>query len=116
MSDLVRVQLGTNTYACEQQRTGLVYSNSGLIAAGGGMIVDTLYDYALTRTLAGLYAEVHPKPPRRILNTHHNGDHCWGNALFPDAEIIAHTGCAARFADFTPAAAEVIRTMSNPPP
>ena len=29
------------------------------------------------------------------MNTHSNGDHCWGNQLFPDAEIIGHRLCAA---------------------
>jgi glyoxylase-like metal-dependent hydrolase (beta-lactamase superfamily II) len=116
VSDLVRVQLGRNTYACEQRRKGLGYSNSGLIAADGGLIIDTLYDLTLTRSMAHLYAEVHSETPQRIVNTHHNGDHCWGNAFFPDAEIIAHAGCAARFNDFTPAAAESIRTTPDPPP
>src|SRR4051794_20761511 len=115
MSDLVRVRLGPTTYACEQRRRGLGFSNSGLIATGGGLIVDTLWDLVLTKRMAALYAEVHPDTPVRIVNTHHNGDHCWGNALFPDAEIIAHAGCAARFAEFTPAAAEAIRTMADPP-
>lgn len=116
MSELVRVQLGPTSYACEQRRKGLGWSNSGLIAAGGGLIVDTLFDLALTSELAALYAEVHPSAPERIVNTHHNGDHCWGNSMFPNAEIIGHIGCAARFADFTPAAAEAIRTMPDPPP
>lgn len=116
MTELVRVQLGSHTYACEQNRKGLGYSNSGLIAAGGGLIIDTLFDLALTRTMGDLYAEVLPTTPTRIVNTHHNGDHCWGNGLFPEAEIIAHAGCAARFSDFTPAAAEALRTMPDPPP
>jgi cyclase len=115
VSELVRVQLGPTTYACEQRRRGLGWSNSGLVASGGGLVVDTLYDLALTRDLAALYAEVHPDTPQTIVNTHHNGDHCWGNAVFPNAEIIAHSGCATRFADFTPAAAEAIRTMTDPP-
>jgi glyoxylase-like metal-dependent hydrolase (beta-lactamase superfamily II) len=62
-----------------------------------------------------LYAEVHPDAPTRLVNTHHNGDHCWGNQLFPGAEIIAHRGCAERFDGFSPASAEAIRTMADPP-
>jgi cyclase len=115
VSDLARQRLGPHTFACVQSRKGLGFSNSGLISAGGGLVVDTLYDLALTRRLVSLYAEVHPAAPRRLLNTHHNGDHCWGNQLFPKAEIIAHAGCARRFEDFTPAAAETIRTMDDPP-
>ncbi|MFX1384622.1 MAG: MBL fold metallo-hydrolase, partial [Promethearchaeota archaeon] len=30
----------------------------------------------------------------RLVNTHHNGDHTWGNQLFKGSEIIAHRLCA----------------------
>jgi glyoxylase-like metal-dependent hydrolase (beta-lactamase superfamily II) len=85
------------------------------VARGGGFVIDTLYDVTLTRQMVDLYASVHPSPAQRLVNTHHNGDHCWGNQLFAGAEIIAHRGCAARFSHFTPAQAEAIRTMTDPP-
>jgi cyclase len=114
-SQLERRRLTEHVYACEQAERGLGWSNSGLVAAGGGLVVDTLYDLALTREMNDLYAEVHPAAPATLVNTHHNGDHCWGNQLFPEAEIIAHRGCADRFSAFTPAGAEAIRTMADPP-
>jgi len=58
---------------------------------------------------------VHPDAPARVVNTHHNGDHTWGNQLFPDAEIIGHRGCVHRFAEVQPASVEAIRTMAEPP-
>lgn len=115
MSTLNRIQLTDHVHAAEQSRTGTGWSNSGLVAAGGGLVVDSLYDVRLTRELAGLYAEVLPETPTRVVNTHHNGDHCWGNQVFAGAEIIAHRGCATRFSDFTPERAEMIRTMADPP-
>jgi len=115
MSTLVRTQLTPHVHAAVQSRTGTGWSNSGLVAAGGGLVVDSLYDVRLTQELAALYAEVQPDAPRRLVNTHHNGDHCWGNQVFAGAEIIAHRGCAERFADFTPERAEMIRTMVDPP-
>jgi len=108
-------QLDRDVYACEQEDRGLGWSNSGFVARGGGFVVDTLYDVTLTRQMVDLYASVHPSPAQRLVNTHHNGDHCWGNQLFADAEIIAHRGCADRFSDFSPAQAEAIRTMTDPP-
>lgn len=114
-SGLALRRLSAHAYAAEQPRTGTGWSNSGLVAAGGGLVVDSLYDVPLTRQLAALYAEVHPDPPGRVVNTHHNGDHCWGNQVFEGAEIIAHRGCAERFADFAPERAEAIRTMEDPP-
>lgn len=108
-------RLTEHAYAAEQQRTGTGWSNSGLVVGGGGLVVDSLYDVPLTRRLAGLYAEVHPAAPDRLVNTHHNGDHCWGNQVFAGAEIIAHRGCAERFAEFPPERAEAIRIMADPP-
>lgn len=108
-------QLAAGVYACEQEDRGLGWSNSGFVARGGGFVVDTLYDLPLTRRMIELYASVHPEPAARLVNTHHNGDHCWGNQLFPDAEIIGHRGCVARFSMFQPAAAEAIRTMVDAP-
>jgi glyoxylase-like metal-dependent hydrolase (beta-lactamase superfamily II) len=115
-SQLERKRLSEHVHAAEQSERGLGWSNSGLVSAGGGLVVDTLYDLALTRQLLDLYAEVQPEAPTRLVNTHHNGDHCWGNQLLPGAEIIAHRGCAERFAGFSPQAAEAIRTMPEPPP
>ena len=79
------VQLAEGVYACEQEDRGLGWSNSGFVARGGGFVVDTLYDLPLTRQMLDLYASVHPAPAARLVNTHHNGDHCWGNQLFAGA-------------------------------
>lgn len=115
MSSLIRTQLTDHVFAAEQTRLGTGWSNSGLVAAGPGLVVDSLYDVRLTRELASLYAEVFPQAPGVLVNTHHNGDHCWGNQVFEGAEIIAHEGCARRFSDFPPERAEMIRTLVDPP-
>ena len=78
--------------------------------------MDTLYDVRLTREMAGRYAEVFPYAPATVVNTHHNGDHCWGNQVFEGAEIVAHRGCAERFSAFTPAGAQALKALPDPPP
>jgi cyclase len=108
-------RLGEGIYACEQEDRGLGWSNSGLVARGDGLVVDTLYDLALTQSMLDLYASVRPDPVRTLVNTHHNGDHCWGNQLFVDAEIIAHRGCADRFSFVSPERLEAIRTLTDAP-
>jgi cyclase len=90
-------EIGNDVYTCLQPDRGLGWSNSGLINRGGGLVVDTFWDLPHTRQLIEQYARVWPQPARRLLNTHHNGDHCWGNQLFPQAEIIGHRRCAAAF-------------------
>ncbi len=92
-------QIGAGLYACLQPDTGLGASNSGFVDHGGGLVVDTLYDLPRTRRLIDLYATVCTTPAQRLVNTHHNGDHCWGNQLFAElgTEIIGHRLCAEYF-------------------
>ena len=84
----------SDVYACLQPDRGLGWSNSGLIARGPGLVVDTFWDLPRTRQMIDLYAGVHRGAVGRLVNTHHNGDHCWGNQLFVDSEIIGHRLCA----------------------
>jgi len=96
-------EVGCGVWACLQEDRGLGTSNSGLVDRGGGLVVDTFWDLPHTRRLIETYARVWRVPARRVVNTHNNGDHCWGNQLFPEAEIIGHRACAAAFERERPA-------------
>ncbi len=102
-------EIGRDVYACLQEDTGLGKSNSGLVNRGGGMVIDTFWDLPHTRELIRTYADVWSKPAERVVNTHRNGDHCWGNQLFDGAEIIAHRACGEMFATENPAAMQALR-------
>ena len=103
-------EIARDVYACLQPDRGLGTSNSGLINRGGGLVVDTFWDLPHTRQMIDTYARVWKAPARRVVNTHRNGDHCWGNQLFPDAEIIGHRLCAAEFGKERP---EFMQTLRN---
>jgi cyclase len=103
------VALAPDLWACLQEDRGLGCSNSGLVARGGGLVVDTFWDLPHTRALIATYARAWRGPVRRVVNTHHNGDHCWGNQLFPEAEVIGHRLCAASFGRESPAAMQALR-------
>ena len=110
-------EIGSDVYACLQEDRGLGWSNSGLVNRGGGMVVDTFWDLPHTRELIAEYARVAPAPVRRVVNTHHNGDHCWGNQLFADAEIIGHRLCAEGFGkDGSPAMLQALRNGGGADP
>ena len=81
-------EIATDVYACLTPDRGLGWSNSGFLNRGGGLVVDTFWDLRHTEDLIALYRRVAAAPARRLVNTHHNGDHCWGNQLFHGAEII----------------------------
>jgi cyclase len=108
-------QLAQDVYACLQPDRGLGWSNSGFINRGGGLVVDTFWDLPHTRELIENYARVWRKPAERLVNTHNNGDHCWGNQLFPQAEIIGHRLCAAAFDHERPALLQTLRNAVDSP-
>ena len=106
-------EIGADVYACLQADRGLGTSNSGLINRGGGLVVDTFWDLPHTRELIGQYARVWKGPVHRVVNTHHNGDHCWGNQLFEGAEIIGHRLCAEGFAKEQPETMQMLRNAGS---
>jgi len=107
--------LATDVYACLQEENGLGTSNSGFVRRGGGLVVDTFWDLPHTREMIGLYGSVAPEPARRVVNTHHNGDHCWGNQLFPEAEIIGQRRCAEAFGRENPLMMQALRDAADSP-
>lgn len=98
------VTVASGVHACLQPEGGLGASNSGFVDRGGGLVVDSFWDLPRTRALMAHYAEVNPQPSRRLVNTHHNGDHAWGNQLFAEVgtELIGHRACAEHMSDSNP--------------
>jgi glyoxylase-like metal-dependent hydrolase (beta-lactamase superfamily II) len=81
------------------------------------LLVDTPYTADMTRHLRELAEQVLPAGTAidTVVNTHGNGDHSYGNALFPAAQIIgteanAHHLCAE------PAPAELAHLVSSSDP
>ena len=83
-------QVSDNCFAALNERNRLCDANSGLINLGGGVVIDTQSDLPHARRMIELFGRVWPGMPRRVVNTHEDGDHVWGNQLFEGAEIIAH--------------------------
>ena len=110
------LEVASDVFAVLQEDLGWGWNNAGFVATGAGMMVDTFIDVKHTREALALYAEKGPRP-HQLVNTHHNIDHCWGNQLFGDAEIIAHRQCAERMAkDFTPDSLIAILEQPDPSP
>ena len=90
------------------------WSNAGLVTGDGeSLLVDTLFDLAMTRRmLAGLAPVTDDHPIRTLVNTHANGDHWFGNELVTDADIIASTATAEEMATNGP---DLIRGLLEEP-
>jgi glyoxylase-like metal-dependent hydrolase (beta-lactamase superfamily II) len=81
------------------------WSNAGLIVDGEEtLLVDTLFTVGLTQDMLDIMRDAAPaaKNIDKVVNTHANADHIWGNQLVKDSEIIASIGCAEEFDHFLP--------------
>ena len=83
-------QVSESCFAVLNEKNRVCDANSGLINLGGGVVIDTQSDLSHARRMIELFGKVWPGMPRRVVNTHEDSDHVWGNQLFDGAEIIAH--------------------------
>ena len=109
--------LGDGIFAYLQPDGSWGWSNAGLIADGDQtMLVDTLFDLKLTQTMLDEMRRAVPaaKDIGTLVNTHANGDHCWGNELVQGAEIVASRAGAEEMEE-VPAAmlAQIMRSAPN---
>jgi cyclase len=66
-------------------------NNTGFLVASRGVIsVDACSTVRRTRAYLEAIATVTPQPVRTLINTHHHGDHTFGNHLFSGATIVGH--------------------------
>ncbi|HUA34991.1 MAG TPA: MBL fold metallo-hydrolase [Candidatus Binataceae bacterium] len=90
-------EVGDGCYAYLQPDGSWGWSNAGLIADGDqSLLVDTLFDLKLTQEMLDVMRDAEPRAKKigTLVNTHSNGDHCFGNELVHGAEIIASKACA----------------------
>lgn len=92
------VDFGTGCYAWMQPDGSWGLSNAGLVTDGDqSLLVDTLFDRIRTEDMLRAMRGAAPRATRRfgaLVNTHHNGDHCYGNECVDTPEIIASVRAA----------------------
>jgi len=98
--------LGNGCFAWLLPNGSWGWSNSGLVTdSGEALLVDTLFDLKLTAEMLAAMRRALPRSRiGTVVNTHANGDHCYGNQLVSEAEIIASKAAAEQMAhDIQPA-------------
>ncbi|MCP3936817.1 MAG: MBL fold metallo-hydrolase [Actinomycetia bacterium] len=97
-------EVGDGCFAYLQPDGGWGWSNAGLLTSGGeSLLVDTLFDLHLTRQMLDEMSRVtNSAPITNLVNTHANGDHCYGNELVVGADIIASNACAQEMSHTPP--------------
>ena len=90
-------EVADGVFAYLQPDGGWGWSNAGLfVTRDSSLLVDTLFDQVLTRQMLDAMEPVTAtRPIDTVVNTHANGDHCYGNGLLEGAEIVT-TEAAAR--------------------
>src|SRR5258708_20736046 len=84
--------LGNSVYAYLQPDGSWGWSNAGLVIDGkASLLIGTLFDLKLTQEMLDSMRKSVPAAAQidMLVNTHANGDHCYGNQLVADAEIFA---------------------------
>ncbi len=99
--DLGLVEVADGVHAYLQPDGSWGYSNAGLLVEGEqALLVDTLFTRKLTRTMLDtMRPALGDAVIGTIVNTHANGDHCFGNQDVPTARIITTEATAHELAD-----------------
>ena len=98
-------EVGDRLWAYLQPDGGWGWSNAGLVVDGGAsLLVDTLFDLQLTADMLAAMRAASPAAEAigTVVNTHANGDHCYGNQLVAGAEIVASTASAKEMDEVPP--------------
>lgn len=106
-------RLCDDTWAWLGPDGGFGWSNAGLIRGGARtLLVDTLFDLRLTQEMLDAMAPIIDESPLTdVVNTHANGDHCYGNQLLPaGARIHAAPEVAGEMHEAPP---EMLAAMSQ---
>lgn len=108
---------------------GVIQLNAGIIVGDDAVaVIDTGTTEAGARGLLEAAASVSDLPVRYVINTHHHGDHSFGNWWFLPAVVLGHARCRLRLlgdegashretlASHLPMAREQIRAVPLVPP
>lgn len=106
-------EVADGVWAYLQPDGGWGWSNAGLVTDGdSALLVDTLFDLKLTAEMLETMRAAVPAAAQisTVVNTHANGDHCFGNALLASAEIVSSRACAEEMRRLPPSRlAEMMR-------
>ena len=101
---LVEVADGIHVYL--QPDGGWGWSNAGLLVGdGASLLVDTLFDLRLTsEMLEAMTSVTASRPIDTVVNTHANGDHCYGNQLVsaPGRRLVTTEAAAVEMSAVPP--------------
>ncbi len=76
-----------------KKNQGYMVNSTLIIGETSAILIDTGFTDEIGAHLAKEVAKLTKKPVKVIINTHHHGDHSFGNAAFPGAKVISSEMC-----------------------
>jgi cyclase len=108
-------EISPGIYAYIQPDGSWWINNAGFLTASQGITaIDTCSTQRRTAAFREAMADVSPRPVRTLINTHHHGDHTYGNYQFPGATIVAHERCRAEVLRAGPPGDRAAATWNTP--
>jgi len=97
-------RVGPSAYAWLVPNGSWGETNLGLVVCGKkSVLIDTCWDLKFTREALDAAADLlRDAPIEFVINTHADGDHCWGNQLFADKPILGTDACVRQFHQHAP--------------
>ncbi|MEU1964703.1 MBL fold metallo-hydrolase [Micromonospora sediminicola] len=94
-------EIADGVYAFTQPNGGWCLNNAGVLVGGdGAVVVDTAATEARAARLREAVDALGAGPGRVVVNTHHHGDHTFGNAAFgPGTTVVAHERARVEMAE-----------------
>ncbi len=108
--------IGDGAYAYLQRDGSWGWSNAGLVTSrGDALLVDSLYDLNLARRMLDTMRRETPAADNieTVVNTHADGDHCWGNQLVAGADIVSSRRAAEQMRTFSPKVMKALVTAAR---
>lgn len=85
------VEVADGVYAYTQPHGGWCLNNAGvLVGPDGTVVIDTVATVSRAARLRESVRRLGAGPVRTLVNTHHHGDHTFGNDAFGAVTIVAH--------------------------
>lgn len=93
-------QVADGVHAYVQPGGGWCVNNAGVVVGEAlTLVIDTVATERRARALRSAVDGVSRSPRTLLLNTHHHGDHTFGNSHFPNAVTLAHADLTAEAAE-----------------
>jgi cyclase len=99
------IEVGDGVFAYYQPDGSWHINNTGFIAGRESVIsIDACSTERRTRALLDRIASVTSAPVTTLVNTHHHGDHTYGNSVFGAVTIVGHENCRTELIAYGPPA------------